>query len=63
MSTVNTHVDSQGFTHIEVILDTPNRVEVAKFFSNVHPIANLSSIEYVEKREENGFEFWHIKGV
>lgn len=64
MNTVDTHVDREGYTHIEVCLDTPNRVEVARFFSAIPPIANLSNVLSVDHRtEESGFEFWHIKGV
>jgi hypothetical protein len=49
-------IDSEGFRHIEVQFepgDTKSSLDCL----------NLDHIEDVDRREETGFEFWHIKGV
>jgi hypothetical protein len=65
MDTCTVHVDSEGYTHIEVCLESEyfDKVEMAEIMVNQPPIANLSHVVSVDAREANGFEFFHIKGV
>jgi hypothetical protein len=65
MDTCTVHVDREGYTHIEVCLESEHldKVDMAHIMVNQAPIANLNTIVSVDAREANGFEFFHIKGV
>jgi len=65
MELMTVHVDSEGYTHIEVCLENEylDETEMAEIYVNQPPIANLSEVVSIDKREADGFEFWHIKGV
>ena len=65
MELMTTHVDSEGFTHAEVCLESDylSREEMVDVAVKKVESLNLTTLVEIDKREEDGFEFFHIKGV
>lgn len=57
------HVDREGYVHVEARVQPVESEFAQEAQADLFMVkAKLIDIVDFDKREENGFEFWHVKG-